>query len=234
MPTLSLAEFYDKFEWDSTSSVFELQRNDEYSGMGSLQVLHAQMSSPLWGGELSTNPFYHEDGEEFSALVEELSQPGYIFETCNPFRESNKNDPDGSFSNPLYTTERWDDREEWRNSIGWRVAPPANPFAISSISGDNQTIGVSGTPSNTYMSVGDMVSFEYLSPARRAFHRIKRVLPNGNVMLVPHIRPGLVTGTTILLHRPFMLAKIVPGSLRKAPFSERMTQFTFKFIQVLR
>ena len=101
---------------------------------------------------------------------------------------------------------------------------------------------LAGLPGGFVVTAGDMFAFTYgSSPLRYALHRVVvgGVASSGGVgvvEVVPPIRPGYTLGVPVVIQRPYMLAKIIPGSYTPSVggIGRLSSGVTFGFSQSLR
>lgn len=202
---LPAADFADLIKVASVK--WWLQEQQELSGLGSGQVLVADLAPRLWHGTVSLCPMYNDEAAEVQSLVESLDGSLRSFYLYAPQKTYPKADPGGT--------------------ILGSAAP-----VIHTIGGDNKTLRIDDLPSSYVLSRGDFLAFDYGSPAKRAFHRVMEtaVASSGLTPLMeirPHLRPGLVTGTAIDLVKPAARVILLPGSFQpgavRGPITEGMS-----------
>lgn len=210
---LSLETFADLLFLEDV--VFKPQRNDETTGLGSLDPLHAQLASPLWRADCSTGPINNDDAEALAGIIEMLEHPGRDFYIYNPRKLGPRSDPDGQI-------------------LG------SNVITIGGIGANNNQLTLQGFPNGYILSPGDMVSFSYgpVNQKRRAMHRINELgIASGGQMLLlecfPHIRAGAEVGDVVTLIRPAMRAKLISGSYSPRSAGAEHQRFSFSAIQKL-
>lgn len=210
---LSLEKFWELLFLEDV--VFKPQRNDETTGMGSLDPLHAQLGSPLYRADCSTGPINNDDAEALAGIIEMLEHPGRDFYICNPRKLAPRSDPTGAI-------------------LG------ANVITISAIGSNNNQLSLQGFPNGYILSPGDMVAFDYgpVGQKRRAMHRINELgtASAGSIGLLecfPHIRAGVTVGTVVTLIRPAMRAKLISGSYRPQGAGGEHQRFSFSALQKL-
>lgn len=210
---LSLEKFWELLFLEDV--VFKPQRNDETTGMGSLDPLHAQLGSPLYRADCSTGPINNDDAEALAGIIEMLEHPGRDFYICNPRKLAPRSDPTGAILG---------------NSV----------ITISGIGVNNNQLSMQGFPDDYILSPGDMVSWDYgpVNQKRRAMHRINElgISDNGQILFVecfPHIRAGTEVGNVVTLIRPAMRAKLISGSYRPQGAGGEHQRFSFSALQKL-
>ena len=187
---LSLNSFADKLR--ITSVQWQLKRWDQLSGVGSGDVLAAQLAPPRISGTVTIAPMYHDDAAEVQALVESLDGPMQSFFLYAPQKAYPRYDPDGS-------------------KLG------ASTVTIHTVGSNNKSLQLQGLPSGYVMSTGDYLAYDYsMNPVRRGFHRISETVttPGSGISPLfevrPHLRPGTTTGLAVTLIKPAAKVFIVP------------------------
>lgn len=173
---------------------WQLQRFDEMSGLGSGDMLVAELAPPRIFADVTLMPMYHDEAAEVQALLDTLDGGMNDFYLWRPQQPLPKADPDGSI-------------------LG------ASEPVINTLGVNNKSLSLSGLPVGYVITAGDALAFDYgSSPTRRAFHTATQtVTANGlgvtpNFEVRPHFRPGVSTGIAVALIRPAAKVFIVPGS----------------------
>lgn len=185
------ADFADRLKIQSVQ--WKLQRFDELSGMGTGDVIAAQLAPPRITGDVTIAPMYHDEAAQVQALVEALD-PMQSFYLYAPQKRFPIADPDGS------------------------ILGSATP-AISAVGSNNKSLRIKGLPAGYVLSLGDYLAFDYgTNPVRRAFHRIlETVTADGTGLspsfeIRPHLRAGAAADIAVTLVDPAAKVFIVPGS----------------------
>ncbi len=190
---LNASEFADKLHIQSVR--WWLQEHQEASLTGGGDFLVADLAPRLWRGDVTLIRMSHDDAAEVQALIESLDGSLNTFNLYDPRKKYPRADPDGS------------------------LIASSTPV-ISSLSGNNKVLAISGLPAGYKLSGGDLFSFLYGSstPQRRALHRIvSPVTADGSgvasgVEVRPHFRPGVATDIELDFIKPIVRVRIVPGS----------------------
>ncbi|MCO4316348.1 hypothetical protein M8997_004065 [Phyllobacterium sp. 21LDTY02-6] len=189
---LSLAQFAEKL--NIASVIWQLKEQQQLTGLGSGEILAANMAPPRVEAQVDINPMYHEDAAEVQALIEALDGALGTFYLHSPQKAYPRMDPTGSI-------------------LG------ASSVTIDSLVSNNKEMRLAGLPAGYVLSGGDLLSFNYgTNPVRRALHRI--VLPvtasgTGVTPLFevrPYIRPGAATGLAVTLIKAAAKVKMIPDS----------------------
>lgn len=175
---------------------WQLQWNQELSGLGSGQIIGADLTPALWTGTITTVPLKIDVADSIQAKIESLHGVMRTFYIANPKRHFPIYDPTGSklgASTP---------------SIGQLDATNAYKLAVA------------GLPANYELQVGDFFAYDFgTGSTLRAFHRVvEDTIADGAgatplFEVVPYIRPGVLIGTNITLIRPQLKAFIMPDTL---------------------
>jgi hypothetical protein len=188
---LSLNDFADRLKISEVK--WKVQRYDELSGLGTGDVLAAEMAPPRITGTVTLAPMRHAEAAAVQALIEVLepAQSFYLYDPRGMFPIA---DPNGSI-------------------LG------ASSPVIFTLGVNNKSMQVSSLPGGYVLSLGDWLSFDYASdPVRRAFHRIvEKATANGSGVtpsfeVRPHFRPGATTGLAVTLIKPAPKVFIMPDS----------------------
>lgn len=104
---LSVAAFQDVI--DVAAAPFRLQDNQELSGLGSGQVLGAELSPPLWVADVSLFPAFNDDAVDIQALIDSLEGVLKSFYLYDPRASYPKAYPRASaLPQGFYRHTRWD------------------------------------------------------------------------------------------------------------------------------
>jgi hypothetical protein len=155
------------------------------------QVITASAGAALWTGSLELVPGYHAAQAEIEARIARLQRAGVRFLIHDTRRNGPRTDPGG-------------------------IMLGSSTPTIHTLDADNVRLRITGLPSGYTLSPGDWIGWSYgSSPTRRALHRVvtgavadaSGLTPLFEV--VPHIRPGVVTGAAVQLVRPQMFAQLI-------------------------
>ncbi|TPN44464.1 hypothetical protein FJ981_28115 [Mesorhizobium sp. B1-1-4] len=209
---LSLAAFADLL--DVTSVKWALQDNREFSGMGSGQILEADLAPQLWQGDVTLGEAYHYETRKIEAKINAVIRSLGSFYLYDPRTAAPYADRDGAI-------------------LG------ASTVQINSLP-DNKSMTLKGLPAGYIITAGDYACWDYGSPTRRAFHEFSEdITANGSgvtgaVEVSPFIRPGAAINQVVTLIKPAMKCKIKPGSFSVGSTGNTVTsQISFSVIQKL-
>lgn len=175
-----------------TGVSWQLSVQQEFSGLGSGQIIAASLAPSLWRATVTLAPMYHADAADVQALIESLDGSMRSFYLHAPQKPYPRADPKGAIFG-------------------------ASTPTIHTLGVDNKSMRITGVPSTYVLSRGDFLAFNYGSPSRRAFHRIMETVTavaglTPSLEVRPHIRPGVVTGASVILIKPAPRMIMVPGS----------------------
>lgn len=207
---LSLSDFADTLGIRQVKWL--LQDNRELSGMGSGQILQADLAPSLWTAEVTLRPWKTNDARRIEAKINAVIRSNGSFYLGDPRKCVPALDPGGTV-------------------LG------SSAVKIASLP-DNKSMTLKGLPASYKLSVGDYLSFDYGSPSRRAFHEVAEdITANGSGVtgafeVSPFIRPGAAVDQAVTLVKPAMKCIIKPGSL-DVSYSGGFTNITFSVVQKL-
>lgn len=202
----------------TTEQTFDLRENIEVSGLADGSILRDDLGPRLWAGRCTIEHMTFRKAREIEAKLSLLQGVGASFFVWRLDCAYPAGDPDGS------------------------LVSGSSPV-ISALNANNRELKISGLPVGYSLGPGDMLSFAYgSSPTRYALHRIvsdAAVAGAGGetpyLEVVPHIRPGAVTSTAVVLARPYCKAVIVPGSVQPGVArGAKVRGLSFEFMQTLR
>ncbi|KAB2701311.1 hypothetical protein [Brucella lupini] len=201
---LSLAAFADKLQIETVK--WRLAFQQETTGLGSGEVITADLAPPRWEGDVTLGPMYHDDAAAIQALIESLGGALSSFYLYAPQKAYPVKDPTGS--------------------IMGSSAP-----VIASVGANNKSLSVSGLPAAYQLSVGDLFAFSYgENPVRRNMHRlVEGVTATGGgttsvFEVAPPFRPGVTAGLALTFIKPAIKVKILPGSFDEGTAQGLITQ----------
>jgi len=195
---------------------FRLSHPQEHTRLGDGTMISASLGASLWTGTIRLAQANHPRHAQMEALLALMDQPGATFRCHDPRYIGPASDPAGVI-------------------LGSRTV------TIHTVASNMRELRITGLPSGYVLSSGDMLSFEYgSSPVRHALHRI---VVGGTASstgltpmleVVPNLRPGAVTGLTVLLIRPACKARLLPEPTYGSGRQAISRGASFDFIQTLR
>lgn len=220
---LDLSTFFDQLRITVLS--FTLGEAMESSHTTGGEFNTAKTGNRLWQGEISVAPATHRDQGAAEAFADILRQPGASFYLYDPTHRAPAADPDSIDHNHAIAT-IGEGVEDMRQMT---VTKLPLEFYQGQIQGF--------VPS--YLTRGDHLSIE-LSGGRYSYHRIVTPTNGGTgnedtpIEVVPFIPDSAQPGDRVRFVKPFLKAKVVPGSFsggdRKANHAEG---FRFRWQQTL-
>lgn len=81
---------------DITSVRIVPQRNEEVEGIGSGQIIRAELTDPLWRVEIETPLSEFDNGRRIRAVLNDIDRPQSHFRVYDPISQYAANDPDGT------------------------------------------------------------------------------------------------------------------------------------------
>lgn len=200
---LSLAAFADKLR--ILSAPFVVEEQQQLSGLGTGDVLAAQLAPSRLTADVTLAPERHARAREIQALIESLNGPIHSFYFYSPANCYPAADPGG-------------------------VVLGSAAVTIQSIGANNKSVRLAGLPAGYELRIGDAFAFDYGSnPSRRAWHRLAEdVSANGAgvtplVELTQNLRPGVVAGLAVTFKKPAAKMFVLPGSLTVTHSGNRST-----------
>lgn len=193
---------------------WSLKRWDQLSGLGSGDVLSAQLAPPRIVADVVLMPMYHAEASQVQALINNLDGATNSFYLHPPHRAFPQADPDGSI-------------------LG------ASTVTIHTVGTDNKSLRLQGLPSGYRLTIGDNLAWDFgTNPVRRAFHTITQTVDAAGSGIspafgvTPHLRPGTASGLAVTLIKPAAKVFIVPDSFRPGVSRDLVTEgMSFQVMQ---
>lgn len=192
---LSLADFFDTLK--VRSAPFLLVSQQEYSGLGTGDGIAHDLGPMLWEAPVQSAPMPLAEAQAMLARIDALDGAINAFYAYNPSKAYPAADPDGS-------------------KLG------ASTPTIHTIAANRKEMRVTGLPAGYVLSAGDMLAVDYGSPSRRSLVRLVTGATASSGGLTPlfevrpHLRAGITTTLPVMLRKPSMKCKILPGSFSTA------------------
>jgi hypothetical protein len=187
-------------------------RLDEMSGSGDGRFWQAELAPPLWQAEVTLDVRYHQEIKEIAATIRKLQGAKNSFDLEDPLSKYPYQDPDGSI-------------------LG------ASAVVVSAISGDRQTLTLSGLPALYKLTKGDKGSLDYTNGAatRKYFFEVSETVTasGGGVVsfeVFPTVPLGAAVAAAVTLARPTCRGFIKPDSFKPGTAQNLFTSgasFTF-------
>ena len=199
-----------------TSINWKPHRNDEIEGLGSGQILTAELATPLWTAEVVTPLQTFAEGRKLRAILNGLTKPNKDFFLYDPIGGYPALDPTGS------------------------IVAAATVTVHSVVSGQ---IRLAGLPNGYTLTPGDYFHVEWgTAPVRRGFFEVSvpvTAAVGGTTPLFdvfPYPMSGVVAGVPVTIVKPAMKAKFIPGSVQYPTVDSgtwKMQGFSFTVMQKL-
>lgn len=186
---LAVATFADVLKVAKVS--FRLRDNQEISGLGSGDILAAQLTPRNWIADVTLAKLTHNQAKQIQAMIEALDGSINTFLLTNTLALYPQSDPTGAI-------------------LG------ANTVVIASLP-SAKSMTLSGLPAGYVLTLGDMLSYTY-SSTRRALLRISETVTANGSGITPafEVRPwiptGTATSTAVTLKKPAGKFIMVPNT----------------------
>ncbi|MBB3288154.1 MULTISPECIES: hypothetical protein [unclassified Rhizobium] len=212
----SLSAFADLLK--IASVVWDVQRNDELSGIGDGRIWQAELAPPLWTGTVTLVPMLNQAAKQIAARIRKLHGAQEALFLYDPLSQYPQADIGG-------------------------VTLGASAVKVSSVGGNFDTLALKGLPANYVLTVGDKMQIAYgANPMRYAFLEVSEtVAANGagvtaSFGVFPFVPTGIVADLAVTLIKPACKCVIVPGSANPGTAGGSngggvTTGLTFKVIQ---
>ena len=207
-----LADFADRLR--ITSIVWDIQRNDEFSGTGDGRVWQTELAAPLWIGTVSLITMENDAAKQIAAKIRKLHGAQEALFLYDPLSKYPQFDPGGSI-------------------IGTRV------ITVNSVSADLDGLSLKGLPAGYQMTTGDKMQITYgANPTRYAFLEVSEdALADGAGVtpafgVFPHVTQAIAANMVVTLVKPACRCVIMPGSHNPGTATKMHTDGAgFKVIQ---
>lgn len=211
MAALPLSQIFDRMP--IASCVWDIQRNDEFSGTGTGDVWAAELAPPLWIGDVTLGNGTNNELKQAAALIRSLSGSQTAFLMCDPISQYPQADQTGLIFG-------------------------ASAVTLRTIGADRITARMQGFPRGYVLTIGDKLQIDY--SASTAFVEVGDTLAadaNGNldVPIFPRLPSSVVAGLPVRVMRPACPVVIQPTSHNPGTATSLTTNgAAFKVIQKLR
>jgi hypothetical protein len=189
-----------------------LKDNRELSGMGSGQIIEADLAPMLWQGDVTLSEMYHADARKIEAKLNAVIRSAGSFYLYDPRTAYPYADRDGT-------------------TLG------SSTVTIKA-KADAKSLSLQGLPAGYVLTEGDYLHFDYGDPARRWFGEIAEgVTADGTgdtstFEVSPFLPAATAADIAVTLIKPAMACRIVPGSLSVQTTGNTVTtQISFSVIQ---
>lgn len=208
MAALALAAVFDKLP--IASVIWDIQRNDEFSGMGTGDVWSAELADPLWIGTVTLGNGTNNELKQAAAVIRSLQGTMTAFLMCDPISQFPQADPKGQI-------------------LG------NNAVTLRTIGADRITARMQGFPAGYTLTVGDKLQINYADLV--AFVEVGATAAadaNGNldVPIFPRLPSSFAAGSLVIVKRPACPVVIQPTSHNPGTAARSVTTgAAFKVIQ---
>lgn len=190
MAPLPLSAVYDRLSLDAV--VFDIQRNDEFSGTGDGDLWQQELARPLWTAEISLNAGSHDELKQVAARIRKLDGARQSFMVCDPLSLYPQADPAGTILGAAVVT-------------------------LGIIGADRTAIPFQGLPAGYVLTVGDKVQIQ--GTTRTAFVEVSETVAASasglaTVSIFPRLPNWVLDASVVTLKKPACPMVIVPGSHR--------------------
>ncbi len=167
-----------------------LQRNDEFSGLGTGDVWTTEIADPLWAGDVTLGRGLHDELKQAAALIRRLGGARQSFMLCDPTSLFPQADPAGTI-------------------LG------ASNVTVRAVTGDRNVGLFQGLPPAYRLTVGDKV--QVTNGTLRTFHEVSETIVGTaggliDVQLHPWLPLSLPAGAIITLIRPACPVIVAPNT----------------------
>lgn len=171
-------------------------RADEFSRLGSSQIIAAEMADPLRAFDVTLDWYDIAAGNQLRARFNSLQGSIETFLLTVPLQEYPAADPGG-------------------------VLIAGSTVVIEAIGGDNRSVSFSGLPANYQLTLGDFWHVDFAAdPVRRGFFEMSESVVADSegvtaaAVVFPFIPPGLEPGAEVTFVRPACKVFIMPETLQ--------------------
>lgn len=208
---LSLAQVYQLLP--IATVVWDIQRNDHFSGLGSGDVWQDELADPFWTGDLTLGRGLHDELKQAAAAIRDLEGAKQSFMCCDPLSPAPQADPNGAL-------------------LG------AANITIRAVSVNRRMAQLQGFPAGYVLTRGDKLQFTQGS-IRRFFEASETVAASaGGLMdlrVFPRLPLALAVGASINLINPACPVIISPGSHKPGTGRQSVTEgAALKVLQKMR
>lgn len=188
MAALALSEIYDRLVIAATR--FDIQRNDEFSGVGGGALWQAELARPLWTAEVTLNDQTLNEMKQQAALIRKLDGARQNFLLCDTTSLFPQADPDGTILGSAAVT-------------------------LGVIGSDRTIAPLTGLPAGYVLTIGDKMQINGAS--KIAFVEVSQTVAAtagglAGVAIFPRLPAWVANGAAVVLKRPACPVVIAPGS----------------------
>lgn len=187
--------------------------SQEFTGLGSGEILTNDLGPMLWQGDVVLRPLLHTDARAKMALLNALDGSSEAFYLANPLGWWPKADPGGTLFGPWTAT-------------------------LKTVNADRKRVSFQGLDPGAVLSAGDFFAGDYSTSRRALIQLVGAVTADGSgetaeVEVRPHLRAGIAAAMAVTFAKPAAKVKIVPGSLQQQYQNANRTRISFSVRQSL-
>lgn len=203
---LALADFADVIGIQSVK--WRLQDNRELSGMGTGQILQADLAPALWTADVTLRPWRTNEAREIEAKINAVVRSIGSFYLYDPRKAVPKSGAS---------------------------ALSGKTVTIKAVA-DNKSLSLTGLPASYTLTAGDYLSFDYDGSTRRWFGEVSESVTadssgdTATFEVSPMLPSAAAAAIEVTLVKPSMKAIITPGSL-DVQYSAGFTTIAFSVTQ---
>ncbi|MBP0439430.1 hypothetical protein [Tianweitania sediminis] len=187
--TKPLSYLNDRLKVSSVS--WDIQRNDEFSGVGEGRFWQAELATPLWVGTIQLATEHFHLVKQNAALIRSLHGAQEPFLLCDPQSVYPQADPTGAV-------------------LG------ARSVSVNSVGSDRQSLSLKGLAPNYRLTIGDKIQVTFGD--RYAFLECTATVQASSggttpsFAVFPHVPVGVVANSAVALIKPACRVVIYPES----------------------
>lgn len=182
------------------------QRNEEVEGIGTGQIIRAELTDPLWRVEINTPINEFNTGRRIRAILNDMNRPQSYFRVTDPIARTAANDPTGALLTGV--------------TLGARSG--------------NQ-VGFSGQPAGFQWTPGDAFHIIHAG-RHYYFEIAQAAVGLANMRTTPTVPATIPLGTPCVFVSPQIRVQLVPGELQFGTAESsmwKMSGFQIRAIQKL-
>jgi hypothetical protein len=209
----SIEQFADILKIESVK--WGIKRYDELSSLGSGQTIAAELSPPLWTGEVNLREATKSEAKRIAAKIRALQGAINSLLIYDPESKYPQDDPDGTLFGSSTPT-------------------------VSSVHSTRRGISIQGLPAGYTSRAGDKLQITYTqSGTRYAFLEVSSdaAASSSGVMsdvaVFPHVPVGVAANATVTLIKPACKCFIVPDSHNEGTLSASTQTVSGQSFQVM-
>jgi hypothetical protein len=106
------------------------QRNEQIEGIGSGQILRAELTEPLWRVEIETPITEFQTGRRIRAVLNDMDRPQSYFRVYDPISQFAANDPNGTILTSVTLGSRSGNQVSFAGKPGGFAWTPGDAFHV--------------------------------------------------------------------------------------------------------